>query len=229
MSDISKKENALNETMRGESKVSGKLDAQGSQGHKKTSTPNWKLMEQARESLNGNWGLGVGAMAILFGIGLFFGIVDAATFILGTIAGWLINPSLELGWHILCLSISRHEHAEVSQLFNGFNRFGTALGAALLMGLFIILGFICLIIPGIILAYSYSMTFFIIADDDNIGPYEAMEKSRKMMYGYKWKMWFLGWRFLGWAILCILTLGIGFLWFGPYAGVTAAKFYDDIK
>jgi hypothetical protein len=28
--------------------------------------------------------------------------------------------------------------------------------------------------------------------------------------------------------LCILTLGIGFLWLFPYAIVCLAKFYDDI-
>ncbi|WP_369292780.1 DUF975 family protein, partial [Saccharophagus degradans] len=36
-------------------------------------------------------------------------------------------------------------------------------------------------------------------------------------------------RFLGWAILCLLTLGIGFLWLIPYMYVTYAKFYDDLK
>jgi hypothetical protein len=31
------------------------------------------------------------------------------------------------------------------------------------------------------------------------------------------------------AILCILTLGIGFLWLIPYVHVTMAKFYDDVR
>jgi hypothetical protein len=35
-------------------------------------------------------------------------------------------------------------------------------------------------------------------------------------------------RFLGLSILCILTLGIGFLWLIPYWHVTAAKFYEDV-
>jgi uncharacterized membrane protein len=35
--------------------------------------------------------------------------------------------------------------------------------------------------------------------------------------------------FIGWALLCILTLGIGFLWLIPYINVSVAKFYQDIK
>jgi len=49
------------------------------------------------------------------------------------------------------------------------------------------------------------------------------------MDGYKWKYFCLGLRLLGWALLCVLTLGIGFLWLIPYAQVSVAKFYDDVK
>jgi len=49
------------------------------------------------------------------------------------------------------------------------------------------------------------------------------------MDGYKWKYFCLGLRFFGWVLLCILSLGIGFLWLMPYIHVTSAKFYDDIK
>ncbi len=50
-----------------------------------------------------------------------------------------------------------------------------------------------------------------------------------MMNGYKWKLFGLYLRFFGWALLCILTLCIGFLWLAPWVHVTTAHFYDDIK
>jgi hypothetical protein len=34
---------------------------------------------------------------------------------------------------------------------------------------------------------------------------------------------------LGWALLSVLSLGIGLLWLMPYMTVSFAKFYDDIK
>jgi len=50
-----------------------------------------------------------------------------------------------------------------------------------------------------------------------------------MMYGYKWKYFCLGLRFIGWFLLGILSLGIGFLWIMPYMSISFAKFYDDVK
>jgi uncharacterized membrane protein len=97
------------------------------------------------------------------------------------------------------------------------------------MGLRILLWLLLLIVPGIIAAISYSQTFFILAEDNTIRPSEAIEKSKKMMDGNKLKYFYLCLRFLGLGLLCILTLGIGFLWLAPYIQVTNAKFYDDIK
>lgn len=73
------------------------------------------------------------------------------------------------------------------------------------------------------------MIFYIIADNNSIGAMEAIDKSKAMMDGYKWKYFYFALRFLGWALLCILTLGIGFLWLIPYMQVSMAKFYDDVK
>ena len=58
---------------------------------------------------------------------------------------------------------------------------------------------------------------------------EALRTSKAMMDGYKWKLLRLQLRFACFALLCLLTLGIGFLWLIPYSYVTLAKFYDDIR
>jgi uncharacterized membrane protein len=97
------------------------------------------------------------------------------------------------------------------------------------MLLYIFLWSLLLVIPGIIAALSYSMTFYIIADDPSIKPQDALKKSKAMMNGYKEKLFYLYLRFILLAMLCILTLGIGFLWLIPYIHITMAKFYDDIN
>jgi uncharacterized membrane protein len=86
-----------------------------------------------------------------------------------------------------------------------------------------------LIVPGIIAAISYSQTFYILADDPGMDAISAIDKSKKMMRGYKWKYFCLGLRFIGWALLCILTLGIGLFWLDTYMQTSFAKFYDDVK
>lgn len=46
--------------------------------------------------------------------------------------------------------------------------------------------------------------------------------------GYKWRLFCLDISFIGWGLLCILSLGIGLLWVVPYQLVAEAKFYDDM-
>jgi uncharacterized membrane protein len=191
-------------------------------------TENVVLMRMARESLTGKWGLAIGTFLIY--------IIITATFS-GTarhhpsvsLISLILNGPLSLGAAIFSISLARNEEAGVEQIFFGFYKFGKALAAYLLMVLFICLWALLLIIPGIIAALSYSMTFYIMADDASIGAMDAIDKSKVMMYGYKWKLFCLGLRFLLWSLLCILTLGIGFLWLIPWMNVTMAKFYDDIK
>lgn len=188
-------------------------------------TENSVLMQRARESLAGKWGLAIGTcvvyMLIVVGIQM---IPKAGPFIVLIIGGPMM-----LGLIIFSLKLARAQEAKLEDIFSGFNRFGTALGTHLLVILFTLLWMLLLIVPGIIAAFSYSMAFYILADDNSIGAMDAIDKSKKMMYGYKWKYFCLTFRFLGWALLCVLTLGIGFLWFMPYVTISFAKFYDDIK
>jgi len=188
-------------------------------------TENKVLMQQAWADLSGKWGMA--ALATLVYLLITVGIQYIP--VMGPIASLIIGGPMALGLVIFILSISRKKEARVAQIFDGFNNFGTALAAYLLVALFVILWLLLLIVPGIIAALAYSQTFFIIADDKDIRPMDALRKSKKMMYGYKWKLFCLGLRFIGWVLLSMLTLGILLLWIYPYMYVSYAKFYDDIK
>ncbi len=101
--------------------------------------------------------------------------------------------------------------------------------------------FIALIVPLIILlfllavalviraALAYSQTFFILADHPDVRALEAIQLSKHLMTGCKWKKFCLGWRFIGWALLAVFTCGIGVLWLYPYIMTSNAHFYDDIR
>jgi uncharacterized membrane protein len=189
------------------------------------STANTVLMQQARESLAGKWGQAIGAMVVYLLLMIAIQLIPLA----GAIIALLIGGPMAIGLATYSLALARNEDANINLLFEGFNKFGLALAAYFLMFVFIILWMLLLIIPGIIAALSYSMTFYIIADDETMDAMEAIDKSKAMMDGYKWKYFCLALRFLGWALLCVLTLGIGFFWLMPYMQVTNAKFYEDVK
>jgi uncharacterized membrane protein len=114
-------------------------------------------------------------------------------------------------------------------IFEGFQRFGTALGAYFFMTLFIFLWALLLVIPGIIAAYSYAMTYYILADDPSLSGRDAITLSKEMMRGMKWKFFCLNFRFIGWILLSVFTLGVGLLWVLPYISCASAKFYDDVR
>ena len=186
---------------------------------------NTELMAEARESLSGNWGLAIGTF-LVYGI-----LISSLQFIpvIGSVLALFIAGPMLVGISMFSLSLSRGENARLEQIFEGFKNYGTVLGAYLLMVVLILLWMLLLIIPGIIAAIAYSQTFYILAEDDAISSMDALKKSKEMMDGYKWKYFCLGLRFIGWALLCILTLGIGFLWLSPYIQISYAKFYEDIK
>ncbi len=73
------------------------------------------------------------------------------------------------------------------------------------------------------------MAVYISKDYPELSPNECLDLSQEMMDGHKMDLFLLYLSFIGWALLCILSLGIGFLWLIPYINVSAAKFYEEIK
>jgi len=207
-------------------------------------TSNKDLMKQAREALSGRWGLAVGTFFVyilIFGIigGISGAIVGSPNYVAGSgnvklnivinIAILLLAGAFMFGIATFSLAIARKGSAKLEMIFYGFKHYGKTLGLYLLIALFTLLWTLLLIVPGIIAAISYGLAFYLMVDDPNIGVMEAINKSKKMMYGYKCKYFCLCLRFIGWILLCILTLGIGFFWLAPYMNVSFAKFYDDVK
>jgi uncharacterized membrane protein len=188
-------------------------------------TTNRDLMQQAREVLKGRWGLAVGGTVIVLILSALIKVIP----IVGWIGSLIIGGPLGLGTAAFFLSLSRRRDAQLFQLFEGFQDFTRALVTYLLMILFILLWTFLFIIPGIVAAFSYSQTFFILAENPQMESMDVLRKSKTLMKGNRWKLFCLLWRFFGWVLLGILSLGIGFLWIIPYLITTSARFYDDLK
>lgn len=110
-----------------------------------------------------------------------------------------------------------------------FGNYFKNIAAYLLMCLFIFLWTLLLIIPGIIKALAYSMTPFILQDFPELSVNQAINLSQKMMKGHKFDYFWLGLSFIGWILLGLLTLGIGYIWLIPYMYTSYAAFYEEVK
>jgi uncharacterized membrane protein len=193
-------------------------------------TPVGALMKEARASLKGRWRLAIKASFIVIAITAIPGFIKIGEDLsVGDVLSLFIIGPFSFGTALFFLNFLREEHPKLHYLFEGFNFWWRTTKAYLLMTLYIFLWALLLIIPGIIRAFAYSQTFYVLADDKEIGARAALRKSMVMMKGYKWKLFRVHLRILGLAILCIFTLGIGFIWLLPYAQVVLAKFYEDIK
>jgi uncharacterized membrane protein len=148
---------------------------------------------------------------------------------LGAIIVFIITGPLTLGLYSCLVKLVRHEAFNIENLFDGFKNFSTSFVLMIVSQLFVFLWSLLLIIPGIIAYYRYAMAFFILNDNPELSAMDALKASKEMMVGYKWKLFCLQFSFIGWAILCIFTLGIGYLWLIPYMYTSTANFYENLK
>lgn len=84
-------------------------------------------------------------------------------------------------------------------------------------------------IPGVVKWYSYSMMYFIMAENPKISPMKAMDISKILTNGHKSDLFTLDLSFLGWFFLSCLACGIGLIWLYPYANMARAYAYYDLK
>lgn len=143
---------------------------------------------------------------------------------------WLFLGSVVgVGYSRFTLQLVDGNDAGFENLFQYFPYWKNAVCTRLLKGLYVFLWTLLLIIPGIIASYSYAMTEYILAEHPELTAGEAIAASKEMMYGNRWRLFCLQLSFIGWVILCALTLGIGNLWLNPYQNVAEAAFYREIS
>ena len=109
------------------------------------------------------------------------------------------------------------------------HRWLTSLLGGLWNALWIFLWSLLFIIPGIVKSYSYSMMFYIIAENPKIGATKAMDISKVLTQGHKADLFVMDLSFLGWILLSLLSCGIGFIWLIPYMTMTEINAYYDLK
>ena len=148
---------------------------------------------------------------------------------LAGIANWLVLPILAFGFFSMAYKSINRQKVEYTTIFDGFKNFGNVFVLYLLTSLYTFLWTLLFIVPGIIKAFSYSMSNFILAENPDIKPSDAIKESQKLMDGNKLDYFMLGLSFIGWEILNLFTLGILSIWLQPYIHTTQAAFYEAVK
>jgi uncharacterized membrane protein len=121
-----------------------------------------------------------------------------------------IVASVLVGLGLTTFSLRAHDNIETVQISDLWNPgpFWRFLGAYILTVLAIALGFLALIIPGIILSMGLAFVSYLVVDR-GLGPIEAMKESWRVTKGHKWQLLLLFLALLGINLLGILALVIG--------------------
>ena len=216
------------------------------------------LRARARENLRGMWpvAIGVAAIAYLLG-GLMYGaqfFPELKTEFTATdlealrnfefdrinthmrvgnintigLVGFILGGVIQLGYAQFLLK--QHDKLEPAwnDLFSQFHRFGQGFAQKFLRGLYCFLWGLLFVIPGIVKAYSYAMTPYIMAENPDMSAQDAIRASMQLMDGHKGELFWLRLTFIGWDILAALTLNLGHLALNPYKNAAEAAFYREL-
>jgi uncharacterized membrane protein len=123
--------------------------------------------------------------------------------IIGTVINLALGTLISMG--ATAFYLAAHDNPDTVDLSSLWHPrpFWKYLGASILLGLAVGLGFLLLIVPGIIFALMFMFTTFIVIDRE-LGPIEAMKESNRIARGYKWNL-------LGFILVLVLINLLGVL------------------
>ena len=178
-----------------------------------------------------------GKIGVLFLITLIIGVVSG-------LLGWILNmipivgpiistiivtPAFSLSIYRVYLQVNQDIKPSAMDAFCGFDDFWSAFKLTFLVGFFTFLWSLLFVIPGIIKGISYSMSFYILAENKGKPALECINESKAMTEGHKAELFVLALSFIGWALLCGITFGIAYIWVGPYMNATLTNAYKLLK
>lgn len=179
------------------------------------------IRQQAWNTLSGGWGTAI--VTVIIGELICY----AANSVI-PIIGMIACAPIYFGLNVWFLHYSRDDSTDLNKLFDYYKEFGRVTIAFILLGLIVFGWTLLLIIPGIIKAYSYSLTYYVMVDNPEMDYSDAMQESSRLMDGHKWQMFVLDLSFIGWFLLGICTLGLAFIFISPYMSMAHAEFYREL-
>lgn len=142
---------------------------------------------------------------------------------------WLAQVIINAGWSIYHLGVRQGKEMPYGCLLDGFAFLGKLILLNIVMGIFVYLWSLLFLIPGIIAQYRYRFAIYNLCENPEIGIMEAINMSKAQTAGFKGTLFVLDLSFLGWSILCWLTLGILNIWIAPYKEQANVGYFQEIK
>ena len=147
---------------------------------------------------------------------------------IGSFVVAILSAVATAGYMKYCLNFVRTGKFKTDDIINTIKAKWLDLLIANVLGSLIIgLGYVFLVIPGIIAAIGLAMINFLIIDKNTKGP-DSIKASWELMKGHKGEYFVLMLSFIGWLILVPFTLGLLLIWLIPYMNIAKTIYYDQL-
>ncbi len=157
----------------------------------------------------------VGVFATMVGAMAGDEVIAVTASILGNLVSTLFSVWIAIGQSLFFLKVARGQDAGLEDIFTGAPFFLTVLLASILFWLIMVVGFVALIIPGIIFSLMFSQYYYLILDR-NVGVMDSLSLSKEITTGNKLMLFVIGIISTLLMIVAILPCGLGLLIAGPY-------------
>lgn len=144
-----------------------------------------------------------------------------------TLVASCFTMTLSVGFYAYVLKMIRQEKFDREDIFSYIGKVLPIVVISLLTLIFTLLWSILFIIPGIIVAISYSFAYLVYVDNNELSPMECLEESKKLLDGYKLDYFVFVLSFIGWMILSLLIVPL--IYVIPYYTVAEILYYDELK
>lgn len=134
----------------------------------------------------------------------------------GMAYAFLFLPVIKYGENFLFLKAMRDEEASLTTLFEGFKtQYLNIVLANLIVFALVLIGFVMLIIPGIIILCRLTFVSYLVMDK-NMEAMKAVEESWRMTRGYGWTIFGMGvisiFVFIAGLLFCFVGVIFSFMW-----------------
>jgi uncharacterized membrane protein len=148
--------------------------------------------------------------------------------LLATLASVVLGVFANLG--ATTFALRAHDDiagAAIGDLWNP-QPFWRLLGAELLGMIIVFVGFLLLIVPGVIAAIGLCFVAYLVVDR-GAGPIEALKESWRVTKGHKWQLFLLGLALIGLNLLGLLALVVGVLVTIPISWLALTHAYRTLQ
>lgn len=181
----------------------------------------------AKEQIRGN----IANLFIAYLICTLIGGALTAIPAIGTILGFAAYSVLEFGILLMLYDITAGGKPVISRMFDGIKVYNwlNIILTYFISAVFTALWSLLFVVPGIVKAISYSMAPYILVENPDMQPMDAINMSKAMMDGHKMDYFILMLSFIPWLLLCTITFGIAGIYVFPYIETTYFNFYYSIR